>query len=897
MKKSMLRKVLCLTLSLLFIMGSIIPVIATEQEDVVMSESLSDESQYDSSTEPLDDTALSASHDYRSFLLTEQEQILSGELDVSMRRFASLTVPEGDYYINNLYSGKFLKINGTGATTSLYNENVLGSLTWTISEVGTNLYSLSATEDTQTFRLGVTTIEGTKVLGFYDATFSISQNCIWEMEAAVGGGVMIRNVYSGLVLQYNGTTLDIGAQLDSTDANYSNTVWGMLLTSNYYPLRNFELSDNWVLPGVQKWFDAVPTPSYASWVMPRNFEWSITSHSSSTSFSVTQGGVIVSGSNGGTATLTLTYKLTGYRKIFRITSGAVREGDCWIKNIRTGRYVDIEGPSTGNDVPLQQWQRHTGSWMKWSLTIHENGDYSIQSLYNNKYIHVAGASTASGAGIVQYDGSVNANARWRITATSSGNYRISPLSNLSLALSVPSGQDGDGLNLQQLYYSNNSDYSDEWIFDNVGVTSGIKNGGIYNIIAKHSNKAIDITGGGTTNGTLLNQYPVTPGYQWQRWKFEYQGNGEYKIRDMNSGYLLSISGSSNSNGANSHIWQQDGTDGQIFKIRANHDGTYTFLSKCSAYTKVLDVNDASTANGAIIIQYTDTGAENQKFMLSESVADINFLYEPIDELCQYAEEYKDLNNTTYSENELVLQYIRHNVSDYVKESWPIVAGNIEQGFINYVNNKNGLMNVMFSGHRTCSAGAFLYDADGNEIDFYHMCATLNGLKYNSTIFDSYEALLPEIYIDDLCGWAGDLQQVSIQILKQTNYSDNYYEIYEKALELIGHPDQNFSEFCLSDLLADMDAANINYYSVQISDAIKSYYSQNILKPYRTRFTDFVGFYSKSFLYDQIRIYTEETSVVLVKKWPILKEYTFTENQSDAIAQAFTDFLWERKEME
>jgi len=31
-----------------------------------------------------------------------------------------------------------------------------------------------------------------------------------------------------------------------------------------------------------------------------------------------------------------------------------------------------------------------------------------------------------------------------------------------------------------------------------------------------------------------------------------------------------------------------------------------------------------------------------------------------------------------------------------------------------------------------------------------------------------------------------------------------------------------------------------------------------------------------------------------QKWPLLEEHTLTSDQSDAIAQAFTDFLWEGK---
>ena len=186
---------------------------------------------------------------------------------------------------------------------------------------------------------------------------------------------------------------------------------------------------------------------------------------------------------------------------------------------------------------------------------------------------------------------------------------------------VPAGNTADGVHISQASYTNDSTYNDEWVIENVGEMKGIKNGGVYNIVSALSKKCLDVTEAGTANGTLVNQYQVMPAYHWQRWKFIYLGDGQYKIQDVNSGKLLSISGSSSYENANVHIWADDGTTGQIFKIDRNIDGTYSFRSKCSNYGRAVSIAGSSKTSGALAIQCAynaRTPAENQKFTLQDS---------------------------------------------------------------------------------------------------------------------------------------------------------------------------------------------------------------------------------------------------------------------------------------
>ena len=227
-------------------------------------------------------------------------------------------------------------------------------------------------------------------------------------------------------------------------------------------------------------------------------------------------------------------------------------------------------------------------------------------------------------------------------------------------------------------------------------------------------------------------------------------------------------------------------------------------------------------------------------------------------------------------------------------NWIDVAGEIDEDFIAYVNNQNSFMATIFSGVKNDndiagnSAGAFIYDYEGNKIDFYHLCAVLSGLIYNTTVLDTFKSLIGEAHIDNLCGWAGDLQQLIVDdILPSINNNDNYDVVYNKTLELMGESDSSFS---MEDLFADTDAYNI-YRSIDysnLSETFVTYYSWG----YNERYSKFTNNWSKVEIYNCVRAYTTHISPVGIT-WPLFGGATTTSTQADAIAQAFTDFIWER----
>ena len=239
---------------------------------------------------------------------------------------------------------------------------------------------------------------------------------------------------------------------------------------------------------------------------------------------------------------------------------------------------------------------------------------------------------------------------------------------------------------------------------------------------------------------------------------------------------------------------------------------------------------------------------------------------------------------------LTLQFIRRG--KYNSGAWPTVAGSVDHQFVEYVTNYHPGLARYFTIDKNSDQDyteEYYYEDPSGEgyVDFAHLCATLNGLIYDSTGFKA--AVAGEANVDNLCGWAGDLQTLCIEVLEETNNSNDYDTIYDTTYELIGDPLHTMS---MMDLLADTDAYNIyqllNSSASNMITAFTTYYSNYSDE----RYTRFTNGWTKQQIYNCVRNYTTNT-FFLWEDWPLLEGYDITNNQANAIAWAFTDFIWEK----
>lgn len=150
-------------------------------------------------------------------------------------------------------------------------------------------------------------------------------------------------------------------------------------------------------------------------------------------------------------------------------------------------------------------------------------------------------------------------------------------------------------------------------------TSGVIDGQVYSIVNVNSGKAWDVSAGNTADNSDISQYTPTPSSYWQEWRIRYVGNGEYTIEDMHSRkFVTNVSD-------NAAIYSENNSSSQRFRIVKNSDGTYTFLSKSSGYTKALGIYNSGTLNGDTLVFLNSDSSNNQKhrLILSEEYGIIN----------------------------------------------------------------------------------------------------------------------------------------------------------------------------------------------------------------------------------------------------------------------------------
>ena len=137
--------------------------------------------------------------------------------------------------------------------------------------------------------------------------------------------------------------------------------------------------------------------------------------------------------------------------------------------------------------------------------------------------------------------------------------------------------------------------------------------GTYKITSVNSSKVLEASGGGTSNGTNIQQWTYL-GLAHQKWVLVNRGNNWYSLSPSNAtNKAIDIVGASSDNGANANLWDYWGGDNQLFKFVAASNG-YNIVAKHS--DKCLDVYNFSTSDGANVEQWQiGNNQTNQMFTL------------------------------------------------------------------------------------------------------------------------------------------------------------------------------------------------------------------------------------------------------------------------------------------
>ncbi|MFK0215498.1 RICIN domain-containing protein [Streptomyces sp. NPDC090298] len=128
--------------------------------------------------------------------------------------------------------------------------------------------------------------------------------------------------------------------------------------------------------------------------------------------------------------------------------------------------------------------------------------------------------------------------------------------------------------------------------------------GIHTLVA--NGKALDDPDHSTTSGTQLITWTPTGGAN-QNWRFTQRADGSYEIANVESGLCADVEGSSTAAGARVVQWTCTGAANQRWNVVRQANGSYKVTSALSGRL----LTTASTANGALVTQQSDTGSTLQ----------------------------------------------------------------------------------------------------------------------------------------------------------------------------------------------------------------------------------------------------------------------------------------------
>lgn len=271
--------------------------------------------------------------------------------------------------------------------------------------------------------------------------------------------------------------------------------------------------------------------------------------------------------------------------------------------------------------------------------------YSITNQFNGLSLDLAGGDTADGANIQQWNHTGGSHQEWRIVATDDGYCKILSLSDETKCIAVAESAATDGLNIE-LQTDTGAD-NQRWKL--------IQDGSFYGIVSKCSGDTagLDVYGWSTESGGNINQWNYWGG-ACQKWRitpvYPYVSDGDYIIRNVNSGWYLSedadnviqgdaitwtvtkgsdgyytlqtadgkaltVETGGAEDGNNLALAAYTGDTSQKFSLVHSADGSFALLSAASGGKSGADVYGISLESGANICQWSYWGGAGQRFVM------------------------------------------------------------------------------------------------------------------------------------------------------------------------------------------------------------------------------------------------------------------------------------------
>lgn len=274
---------------------------------------------------------------------------------------------------------------------------------------------------------------------------------------------------------------------------------------------------------------------------------------------------------------------------------------------------------------LQAKNAHIDALAAENRNVLADGTYTISTLLNSNYVlDVKDGHTNNGANIQLYENNDTAAQQFNVSHDSQGYVTFTNVKS-GKVLDLSDAVVRNGGNIQQ--YKSNGTRAQKWIVKRDG-------DGYIIISALNSNYVLDLHNAVVNNYRNIQLYSYN-GTNAQRWDITKYVSKEQRINNLaaqnkntladgvyeicsvkNSNYALDVNSASTSNGANVQLYLRNGTQAQAFKVSHDSQGFVTFTNINSG--KVIDLDGAITKNGRNIHQYASNGTRAQKWIVQKS---------------------------------------------------------------------------------------------------------------------------------------------------------------------------------------------------------------------------------------------------------------------------------------
>ncbi len=292
----------------------------------------------------------------------------------------------------------------------------------------------------------------------------------------------------------------------------------------------------------------------------------------------------------------------------------------------TDQVLDVEWGEAFSGANVWLYEYNGSDAQRWSIEKDDNGLWSILSHLGNFYLDVFDAGTSNGTKIWIYSGNGTNAQRFnflqykpdifddKYTGVSDGVYIINAASDESgkMVLDVNGASFNNGANVQ--IYEKNQSYAQRFYFQ-------IDSQGFYTITNLGSGKVLDVAGAGIIPTTNIQQY-VSNSTDAQKWAiFKDDEFGCIYLVNKFTGLALDVSWGKYSNGNNVWGYTFNRTEGQRWTLTESdfiEDGQIYVIYTASDTGKVLDIQNASSTDGAKLQAYLSNNTLAQRFEIQKA---------------------------------------------------------------------------------------------------------------------------------------------------------------------------------------------------------------------------------------------------------------------------------------